>query len=444
MSACSCRAQSFEVGAAVDEDHLNALAGEVRRRQHVLDLQGDRLDRGARKVLARGRRSKPLRTAAAWSSHHGAPRPAKAGTRDDAVVRAAPLGERERLARRDPQHAGQPDHGRSCRQDVALEGERPGGRPLPGDGTDEPVTGGTVIGQETHHRGAGAVGRLDLSGRPHAVREEGGVRVAEHRADRGSREARRSALMTLVGSIEPATRGRTSSGMPKKLGQLGEPSRAVARSSSWVRLAFPASTRWSPVSAEASHASTVPAAIAAPGGCTVAEVVDEPRETSVRRTSGRCGSPLTPRTRPPCPWCVSLAACALCAPVLPPEHRTERATGAAIPDHRRLALGADARRRPRDPVRRRGAPDRLVDAGEGCHLRPARPSPGRGCLMPTRTLARWSTEPSPASSSALVALVPWSTASTSGPLSVGRLRGSVPGEGSRWCCSVMPEVLQQV
>src|SRR4029453_5703680 len=41
--------------------------------------------------------------------------------------------------------------------------------------------------------------------------------------------------------------------------------------------------------------------------------------------------------------------------------------------------------------------------------------PGRGCRMPTGTLTRCSTVPSMVSSKAFVALVPWSTASSTAP-----------------------------
>ena len=342
VSACSCMSDAVGGRPAVGEQRLHGPDLAVERGDDVLDLEGDRLERGAGELGRAGaegeaaERARPPRRPT--TARRGRRTRARGARRRCWARRAAASG-----VGRGAEQLGQPGQRRAAGADVALEGVAGGvGRARRSVSAERlgPAVGGSA---EAHDRGAGAVGGLDLPGPPAGVGEQRGVRVAHHGV---------TGMPSRSGG-----RSRTAGNGPQDgddLGAAPPPGRRTARaargsqlarwtSSSCVREALPTSIRCSPPRRLSSQESTVPRH-------------SSPRRLRARSGSwasssqrafgaeniGSSGSPLTRARRARRALVAEPVAVGGRALVLPAQQRADAARRRALPQHERLALRAQA------------------------------------------------------------------------------------------------------
>ena len=381
---------------------------------------------------------KPLSTAPASLSHHGAPRPPNAGTSVTPSL-AASAAQLEDGVGVDAEQVGEPGQRATGRTDVGLEGV--GDLvDLPRDGRAD-TRGGRGPRAQGHHRGAGAVGRLDHAGTPAGVREQRGVRVGHARRAPARRRA------AAPGPGRPGTdrptgppRAGTRDGTPKSSSSVSSQS-PVSMSSSWVREALPISVTRSPPKWESSQASMVPThqsplpvrarsrvvLVQEPGGL-------ECREHRVERQT-RAGQHLVGVA-----GLLELRGAVGGALVLPAERRADGATAAAVPEHDGLALHAE--RDADDPTGvlvGDASRDAALDAGPDL-LRVLLHPAGLGVALTQRDGRLGDDAPRGSTSIDFVELVPWSIARIrcSGMGAPDQVTGSADD-----ALDVEPEVVEQ-
>ena len=191
VSACSCISVAVGGRPAVGEQRVDGPDLAVDRRDHVLDLERDRLERGARELRRRGAEGEPAeqpdRARRPTTARRARRTPARGARRRCSARRrrrAPPASCRAARASQRQRRAGGAD--------VALEARTRAAAVVPGDrsGTAPPERVRRRLA-EAHDRGAGAVGRLDVAGAPAGVGEQRGVRVAHHGARPGVPSAQR-------------------------------------------------------------------------------------------------------------------------------------------------------------------------------------------------------------------------------------------------------------
>ena len=381
-----------------------------RRRQrveHVRDLEGDRLERGAREVGPR----RAARDAGHEAARVGDPvRGAEPGERGDEVDAAGRVDlPRERLAlggRRDDAERRRAATGRRRRS----RGSRPRARSR--------VRGGAVFSSPSgaararvadvgEHEAAGAVGRLGLARREAAVAEERGLLVARDRR-RSAAHAEQLGLADDVGrraraagSIARSMPNSSSSSSSQSRASRGRAAASATRSSRRSRARVP------PVSFQSSQESTVPKASSAAG-------------RSVRASSHsslvaeKYGSGTSPVARADQLARAARGSARRCAG---PARRSRGATGRprrALPEDGRLALVRDPDRVElrRLDARVGAAPPRRRPSDARPDLAPdrARPSPAADSAARTRGSRGRRTRSSPSTTRQVVPVVPWSIA----------------------------------
>ena len=328
-------------GAAVGEHRPHPADLPLDLGDDVLDLEHDRLQRGPGELLGPGAEGE---TGEQGGGSVVPPGRAEASERRHEQHAVAAVGGAGRQrCRRGAEQVGEPHQRRTGGPDVPFEREaRLVG--LPGQGARQPRRADVHPVGQSHHRGPGAVGRLDLPGPPPGVGEQRRVRVAEDTSD-GSRR----------GQGVQAARGREGpggghhawqslGGNPKPVEQPRVPGPASQVQQLRTRRVAGLDDVLTGQAPEQPGIDRAQAQLAGPAAATVGVVgVEQPGglrrgEHRVQREAADLADALTVAGG------ADLIAQVGAPAVLPAEQGSDRTTGRPLPQQRRLALGTQPHR----------------------------------------------------------------------------------------------------